>query len=363
MRFLAGAGDTIYTILELEGRVRDAVSFRHPFGKNLKCLSGTEDRKKLVAGFDNGGLFSTDDGGKSWKDIAGGGLVLANVSACALDPTDPKRIYAGTNPPALFVTEDEGRSWKELAAIRRHPHAKVWSAPRGNPQLRTIAISPGDSKVIFVGIEVGDLLRSDDGGISWRVLEGVCHDIHRVVLSAARPDLVFLFTGEDTPPYRGENGLGLFVSENGGRHWRVMNERLIADKRVYCEDAVALVASEPEVLFMAIADGIPPHWKGPSNDPSYFVAPSKSKRQKGADVSLHRSGDGGLTWEMLSGRGGLPRSLFDAVWGLDARRQGDSIVVVFGTTAGKVWKSGDGGKSWMTLEKRLPPVSHLLVLE
>ena len=362
MRFLVGAGNSIYTIFELDGTIQDEVCFRHPSGKNLKCLSTTEDRKKLLAGFDDGGIFSTEDRGGSWNDITGS-LPLTTVSACAMDPEDPKRIYVGTNPPALFLTEDGGGSWIELTAIRQHPNRNVWSAPRGNPQLRTIAISPSDSQMIFVGIEVGDLLRSDDGGENWRVLEGVCHDIHRVVLSASRPGVIFLFTGEDTPPYQGENGLGFFLSENNGRNWRTMNEALITGKRVYCEDAVALVASEPEVLFMAIADGIPPYWKGPSNDSSYFVAPARSKREKGADVSLHRSQDGGLTWELLSGRGGLPGSLFDAVWGLDARKQGDSIVVSFGTTAGEVWRSGDGGKSWTTLERRFPPVSHLALLE
>ena len=338
------------------------VSFRHPLGKNLKCLSGTADRKRLAVGFDYGGLFLTDDEGRSWRDITGR-LPLATVSACAMDPTDPERIYAGTNPPALFLTEDGGRSWKELVGIRQHPHANVWSAPRGSPQVRTIAISPRDPKLIFVGIEVGDLLRSDDGGQNWRVLEGVCHDIHKVVLSTTWPDAVFLFTGEDTPPYRGEHGLGFFMSEDGGLHWQVMNEKLIPAKRVYCEDAVALVASESDVLFLAIADGIPPYWKGPSNESSYFVAPSKAKRAKGADVSLHRSRDGGLTWEMLSGRGGLPDSLFDAVWALDARKQSGSIVVGFGTTAGEVWKSEDGGERWCTLEKQFPPISHLALLK
>jgi photosystem II stability/assembly factor-like uncharacterized protein len=362
MRFLVGAGDTIRSVLAVEGLVQDEVSFRHPLGKNLKCLSGTADRKRLVAGFNNGGLFWTDDGGRSWRDVTGQ-LPLATVSACAIDPTNRDRIYAGTNPPGLFFSKDAGRSWTELRGISQHPNAGVWRAPRGPAQVRTIAVSPCDPRIIFVGIEVGNLLRSDDGGRSWRVLEGVCHDIHKVLLTPTEPDLVFLLTGEDTHPYKGEHGFGFFVSQDAGSHWRGMNKRLFLGKRVYCEDAAALLPSKPDSLFLAIADGIPPYWKGPTSDESYFVAPSKSKRAKGADVSIHRSIDGGESWERLSGRGGLPESLFDAVWALDAKREGSSTVVCFGTTAGEVWKSEDGGESWTTLQKQFPPISHLVLLE
>jgi hypothetical protein len=35
--------------------------------------------------------------------------------------------------------------------------------------------------------------------------------------------------------------------------------------------------------------------------------------------------------------------------------------VCFGTTAGEVWASRDGGDRWRRLEKTFPPISHLLL--
>ena len=95
---------------------------------------------------------------------------------------------------------------------------------------------------------------------------------------------------------------------------------------------------------------------------AFFNPPAAEKRASGADVSIHRSIDAGQTWEKLNGRGGLPDHLFDAVWSLDVKASDHGAVVCFGTTAGDVWRSVDGGESWGTLPKRLPYVSHVLLL-
>lgn len=361
MRFLLGAGERLLDVQESDGEIDERVAFSHPLGRNLKCLAASEDRERLAIGFYEGGVFLSGDAGRDWKDITGD-LPISHISSCAIDPVNRDRIYVGTNPSALFVTEDEGKHWREIESLRNHPNARIWSNPRGPSQLRSIAVSPADSRVIFAAIEVGDLLKSEDGGRSWWIADGVCHDQHKVLLSLSDPDLVFLMTGADSSPYGGENGYGFFMSRDAGRTWKNTNDQLSAEKHVYAEDAIVLLPADPKTMFVAIADGTPPNWRGPRTESDYFVAPSRDKREKGADVSIHRSKDGGERWISLNGGGGLPPSFFDAVWALDAGEDAGAPVICFGTTAGEVWRSGDGGDTWQSLPKTFPPISHLLLL-
>jgi photosystem II stability/assembly factor-like uncharacterized protein len=356
MRFLLGSANSILAVEEDGGRVASRVALRSAEEQPLRCLASAPDRRRIVAGFFEGGVFLTDDGGESWTDI-GQALPIRNVSSCAIDPTDPDRILVGTNPAALFVSHDRGAHWTELEALRCHPDAATWSNPRGPAQVRAIAVSASNTNVIYAGVEVGDLLKTEDGGKSWNTLPGVCHDQHKVLLSATDPDLVFLMTGEDSAPYDGSHGYGFFVSRDGGRSWDNPNRSINPGKYVYCEDALVSPDGTGKTLFVAVSDRTPPHWRGPRKPNEYFVAPSKEKREKGADVSIHRSRDVGRTWEDLSSRG-LPGSFFDAIWGLDA----SGSTVCFGTTAGDVWASQDGGDSWRTLDSKFPRVSHLLLL-
>jgi photosystem II stability/assembly factor-like uncharacterized protein len=357
MTFLLGSAKSILLVEENSDQVMQRPVLCPPEEQPLRCLAASLDRSRVLAGLFEGGLFLSADQGQTWSDISGD-LPNRNIHACAFDPADPERIYVGTNPPAMFVTTDRGAHWRELESLRAHPNAATWSNPRGPAQVRSIAISPLNSNVIFAGVEVGDLLKSEDGGKSWRPLDGVCHDQHKVLLSSSDPKLVFLMTGEDSQPYDGRHGYGFFVSRDGGETWQNPNQTLHTDKYVYCEDALVSPDDTANTLFVAISDRTPPHWRGPRKPNEYFVAPAKERREKGADVSIHRSRDAGRTWENLSNRG-LPASLFDAVWGLDAR--GSSVY--FGTTGGQVWASNDGGDSWRTLPAEFPRVSHLVLMK
>jgi len=43
-------------------------------------------------------------------------------------------------------------------------------------------------------------------------------------------------------------------------------------------------------------------------------------------------------------------------------RRGDATTICFGTTAGAVWTSADGGESWRELPYQFPAVNHLLIV-
>ena len=65
-------------------------------GKSVRTLALAEyDSKTLVAGTVDG-VFRTNDGGDSWKQISPGHADIHNIESIALDPKDPNVVYAGT---------------------------------------------------------------------------------------------------------------------------------------------------------------------------------------------------------------------------------------------------------------------------
>src|SRR5690606_19831594 len=103
-------------------------------------------------------------------------------------------------------------------------------------------------------------------------------------------------TGLDTGAYRSARGHGLYRSEDGGASWMSINGGL--GHRLYTEDAIAFHPDDPDTIFVAAADGIPPHWAslsrmalGVVTGNVYFLSPSRFRRRKGADVAIYRTRD------------------------------------------------------------------------
>ncbi|MGB0175538.1 MAG: hypothetical protein ACPF9D_00135 [Owenweeksia sp.] len=119
-------------------------------------------------------IHKTRDGGLHWQmvdSVPNSGLVAANWSyfrhELELSDHDPSVIYAGTN--TLVRSEDGGRSWRSLTQY----------IPHGNPQNSTHGDirgilnlgydSQGDELLI---VNDGGVAFSGDGGSSWKNLNG-----------------------------------------------------------------------------------------------------------------------------------------------------------------------------------------------
>jgi len=133
------------------------------------------------------GVFRTTDGGKTWARV----LFTDENSGCAhleMDPNNPKVLYAGMWPlemhtwgrdsggpgSGLFKSTDGGVTWKRLSGNGLPTRMTGKIVP---------AISPSNSKRIYVLIETGDgvplngketdrgkLWRSDDSGETWKLI-------------------------------------------------------------------------------------------------------------------------------------------------------------------------------------------------
>jgi hypothetical protein len=281
----------------------------------------------LVAATHGLGVARSCDGGASWE-WSSEGLPQFDLWAARAGRLQGRDVaVVGSMPAHLMISEDDGRRWRQLPALREVASAGSWTFPPP-PRLGHVKeiVIAGDS--LYVGIEIGALLRSDDFGANFRDLEidpdpSEC-DVHRLAIDPVDPRRMIVAVGL----------VGLMRSEDAGSSW----ERAPVLAGMEYPDAFVMHPDRPELLFMAVGVGWPPHWYA-------------SGRAQG---KIARSRDGGTSWERLLG--GLPdgqRALFSAL-SLHVHPAGFELFAA--DTDGQLFVSSDGGDRW-TIVADLAPVS------
>ena len=273
------------------------------------------------------GMARSDDQGRTWRWINNGISQFDLWAARAGRWGGRDVVLAGSMPAHLFVSDDDGETWRELPALRQVASAKQWTFPPP-PRLGHVKEIVINNDELYVGIEIGALLRSRDGGASFTDLTidpdvGEC-DVHRVLIDPRRPGRILIANGL----------MGLMRSEDNGATWRKDGKLPEMDY----PDAYVMHPDDPDLLFVSAAVGWPPHW--------YKLGRARGK--------IARSRDGGKTWQRLLG--GLPdgqRALFGA---MTIAADADATSIFAGDSDGQIFESRDGGDRWSVIAD-LPPVS------
>ncbi|QZD89211.1 glycosyl hydrolase [Qipengyuania aurantiaca] len=153
--------------------------------------------------------------GRQWSFEAGWDLLAMSqyntITSLGESPLDPNVLYAGTDDGLIQYSKDGGASWRKV---------EVGSLPGvpANAFVNDIRADLFDVNTVYVALDnhkYGDykpyLLKSTDGGRSWRSIAGNLADRHlvwRVVQDHENPNLLFSATE-----------FGLFFTLDGGRKW------------------------------------------------------------------------------------------------------------------------------------------------
>lgn len=167
-------------------------------GVEVSCVAHRTDRpREVFVGTLGHGLYVSSDAGHTWR-AAGPDIPLANVRAIFVDPDEPRRVFVGTEPVGLFSSDDGGRSWTEVASLSRVPGHERWYLPlypRAGA-VRALAKAPGKVDGLLVGIEMGGVVLTTDGGGAWTNLtNGLNEDVHQLWVPPSEPAVVFVATG------------------------------------------------------------------------------------------------------------------------------------------------------------------------
>jgi len=242
-RVFVVTGDEVvrFTLTGLRAHdVRSVLSVAAP-----RCVAvDPRDPDRVYVGTLDDGLYATGDGGETWHG-AWLGLADRRVLSVSVSPSHVQDglsvVYAGTEPSNLYRSEDGGRAWQLLPELRRLPSEPRWSYPPRpwTHHVRTIALHPTDPNLLFVGIELGGVMRSADGGRTWIDHNPQAHsDAHQLLTHPLAPERVYEVAGQ-----------GIAASHDRGQTWRRVDSGL---DRHYAW-AAAIDPADPNLWYASVS--------------------------------------------------------------------------------------------------------------
>src|SRR2546421_2492881 len=196
---------------------------------------------ELVSGGAGSGVYRSKDGGLTWERLTQGlpSGVTGNT-AVAVGPTNSSHVYAliETNEGMLWDSKDQGDHWTKVSDFHGLSARPFYFS--------LMHVSPLDDRKLFFSSYL--LLRSDDGGKTTTPIDrGVHVDHHALWIDPQNPDRMI----------QGNDG-GVYVTENGAKSWRFLNNLPIGQFYMVAADN-----NTPYMLCGGLQDNNA--WCGPSS--------------------------------------------------------------------------------------------------
>ncbi len=308
--------------------------YRHlgPFrGGRTKAAVGVPGRPGVFfIGPVNGGLFKSDDYGRTWSPIFDD-QETASIGAIAVAPSRPETIYLGSGEgmqrpdlstgDGLYRSRDFGQTWVHLAPLR------------DAQQIAQLAVDPKDPDKLFIASlghpygpsEERGLYLSRDGGETVVKLLG-SQDVGAadVVIDPQNPlnVLAALWESRLGPwenSYFTGPGSGLHKSTDGGASWKKITAGLPGAAQGLSRIGLTYAPSRPSRVYATV--------------------------EAEKDGGLYRSDDGGETWARTT-QDGRVTDRGDDFAEVKVHPKDPDIVFTASIVA---WKSVDGGKTFNAL--------------
>ncbi|MDH3680565.1 MAG: hypothetical protein OEV40_11510 [Acidimicrobiia bacterium] len=333
MRVLAGTSRGVFSVdsAPIDGGATTQVLE----SRGVRDLITIEGRLFAATG---AGLHLSDDDGTTWEP---GGL--EDLEVWQVRGAGDGMVYATTQPAGLFRSDDAGDHWAEIESFSAMPEATDWCVPVEPPlpgRARALVIDAHDPQRIWVGVEVGGVMATSDGGATWKsVLPGDNPDLHMLFAHPDQPGTLFASTGYgrfDGVAEMVEGNAGVFRSVDHGETW------------TYAWAGVTPRYSRPMCI-----DHRSPYGLTVASAPTAF---SNHREDGGARAMLFRSVDGGDSWRSLCDEPHTPSSANFHGLTTDPEHAGGVIV---GTDTGEVWRVSDQAE-WSLLGAGMPAVLSIV---
>lgn len=244
--------------------------------------------ENILAATLNVGLYASDNKTETWIQL------LPGYSAydVYINPVNHDEIYTSGSKrglPAVMKSADRGGTWTQ-----------IYSAPtKGAAEV--IKFDPKNPAVIYAGLSSGTLLRSIDGGQTWKGIADLDDRIWRIAVGNDAGGTIYALLREQ----------GFRRSQDGGKTWIEIKLPDSAKRfnDIYNDDsspASVLVATDKGLYRSSDSGsnwtkiGLPINPDG-SNVAALTVNPDK-KSQIFAAIknTIYRSDDAGQTWKTVS---------------------------------------------------------------
>ncbi|MCX6139001.1 MAG: choice-of-anchor D domain-containing protein [Ignavibacteriales bacterium] len=285
------------------------------FVRNVGIIQN-KTRKSIFAGTFGGGVYRSQDEGKTWERISKG-ITNPYITTITTDPHNDRTVYAG-GVYNVYKSTNGGDEWSELL---REGYVKNWSKFTNDNEV-TLRVSPASSNSLVLESAAFGFQRSIDGGANWQNIN--------------LPEVVAEGSGVENIEFDPDNGEALYYAGRG--FYR---------------------STDFGVTWTDLSGDLP---RTSGNDSVRYLSPTftpgnKNQIYLGSVPDLHgihastiyRTTTGGGTW--------LPLNVHGVDISID--RVDPSFLFVSGPDG--IFHSSDAGKNWLRLDDPDPrmPITYL----
>lgn len=338
-------------------------------GRSGAVTGSYKNKTTFYFGGTGGGVWKTADGGSNWINISDK-YFGSSIGAVAVAPSDETIIYAGEGENTMrgnvseglggmWRSDDGGRSWKNIGLKDGRHIIRIIIHPK-NPDIVWVAVMGH----LFGPNEERGIYKTIDGGKTWKHTLYVnnqtgCSDL---VMEPGNPAVFYAGTWRlIRTPYSlesGGDGSGLWKSTDGGETWTNISAKKGLPKNTWGITGVAVAPSNTDRVYAIIEnkDGglytsadAGETWTLAGNDNNIrqrawyytkvFVDPKNENKVYCPNVGFMLSTDGGRTFRSIS----TPHGDHHDLW-IDPE-DGNRMIVA---DDGGAQVSFDGGNNWST---------------
>ena len=261
--------------------------------------------------------------GLKFRNI-GPALMSGRISDIAIHPQNNNIWYVCAGSGGVWKTTNSGTTWTPI-----FDGQKVYS-------IGCVAVDPNNPHIVWVGtgenvggrhVGYGDgIYRSNDDGNSWKNM-GLSESQHisKIIVHPENSDIIWV--AAQGPLWSKGGDRGLFKSIDGGKSWN----KTLGDEEWTGVTDISIDPRNPELMYAAT-------WQRGRTVAAYMGG--------GPGSGIHRSNDGGLTWEKLTK--GLPSSNLGKIGLVISPQKPDVIyaAIELDRRTGGVFRSDNRGSSW-----------------
>jgi len=305
------AGTTWTPVFDREGSYSIGCIVLDPKNPLTVWVGTGENNSQRSVSYGNG-VYRSDDGGKTWKNV--GLKTSEHVGRIAIDPKDSNIVYVAAQGPlwgpggerGLYKTTDGGKTWKQILKISENTGVTDVVIDPQNPET-LYAAAYQRRRHMWTLIDGGPesaLYKSTDAGATWnRLRAGLpTTELGRIGLAISPVDPNVIYATIEAADRKG----GIFRSNDRGGSWERRNEfdagamyysRIVADPknvdRVYVMNVFLMVSDDGGKTLRRLGEKskhVDNHeiWIDTNNADHYLV---------GCDGGVYESYDRGANWD------------------------------------------------------------------
>lgn len=302
-----------------------------PFRGGRSCaITGIPNKTStFIMGTTGGGVWKTINAGAQWENISDG-FFGGSIGAVEVSVADPNIYWVGEGEETIrgnvspgrgiWKSEDAGKSWKSMGLTNTRHIVRIRTHPK-NPDIVLVAALGN----VFKSTPDRGIFKTIDGGRNWKKVLFVNDSAGAidVLFDPNNSRIVYAATWNmRRNAYQmssGGPGSGIWKSSDGGDTWANISHSEGLPKGIWGISTLAISAANSDVIYAMIenengglyrSNDAGKTWKLVNGDRSirqrawYFsrlcVNPENPEEIYALNVSLHRSKDGGKSFQSVS---------------------------------------------------------------